>query len=591
MSIKFAASGLFPLIGALAVTAAPTLALGKGSDPDTIVYNGDVYTGVAKAPWVEAVAIRDGVVVAVGASKKVLKKAGEHTTLIDLDGRMAMPGIIDAHSHPMSGAIKELFECNFPFSAGPEEIAAAIAGCVANAEGDEWIFGGQWDSNFFINNKIKSPRALLDKVSGDKAVALADDSGHNSWVNTKALELIGIKATTQDPEGGRIGREADGRTPNGLLEETASQLVEAQAAKRPPAQLAKAVAEMERLLNGFGVTGVKIASVPDEHLVAISSADKERSLSLHVTTSLSTPYGARDKNLDVEALVAKRTQFKTENVNTNAVKIFLDGVPTASRTAAMLAPYVAEPQFPSDYRGEMHLSEEMLTADVTALDAAGFSVKIHTAGDGSVRRALNAIAGARAANSIKGERHELAHAGYVDPTDVPRFKELNVAPDFSPYIWSPSPIIESVVQAVGPRGEHYWPTKDLIESSAVIIAGSDWPSAVDSPSPWPGIESLVTRQAPQGNYPGALWPEQAVPLETALRIFTVDSATALGFDKVTGRIEKGAFADIIVLSQNIFEVDAALIGDTEILLTLFKGEQVAAKAPFASQAPKEGDDE
>jgi len=580
MKVGLNCSAIFLAVSVFALTST---ASAKQNPADLILHGGRIYTGDEKNPWVDAVAVSDGLVVALGTDKKVMKRAGDDTKVVDLGGRMAMAGIVDAHSHPMSGAIKNLFECNFPFSSGPDDIAAAVAACVRNADKDEvWIIGGQWDSNFFVNNKIGSPRKFLDKVSGDKAVALADDSGHNSWVNTKALTLLDIGAKTPDPEGGRIGREADGKTPNGVLEETASQAAETQAALRPPAQLAAAVNEMEQLLNRFGITGVKIANTPDEHLIALNAADKDGGLTLHVTTSLGTKYGSRDEPLDIAAYVAKRDQYGSDNLNANAVKMFLDGVPTAARTAAMIAPYAADPHFPEGYRGEMHLSEEMLAQDVTGLDAAGFAVKIHTAGDGSVRRALNAIEKAREANGMGGKRHELAHAGYVDPDDVPRFRALNVAPDFSPYIWNPSPIIDSVVQAVGPRGEHYWPTKDFVDDGAVVIAGSDWPSAVETPNPWPGLESLVTRAAPKGDYPGALWPEQAVPLETAIEIFTENSATALDFDKVTGRIEKGAFADIIVLSHNLFDIAPEEISETEVLLTLFKGRPVFATEPFDS---------
>ena len=567
-------------LGVLALLSATGQAQAGKAKADTVVHSGKIYTGVDKEPWVEAVAIRDGVVVAAGKSGKMLKRAATDATLIDLGGRMAMAGIIDAHSHPVDGAVMKLFECTFPFSATPDEIAAAVTACVAGAGDEPWIAGGQWDSNFFVNNKIASPRKFLDKVSGGKAVGLVDDSGHNAWLNTKALKLVGITAQTPDPAGGRIGREADGKTPNGVLEETAATIASPFLTAHTPEQFAAAVEEMQVMLNGLGITAVKIANMPDEHLEAVALADADGDLRLHVTTSLATHYGARSEKLDVAGLISKRDQYKTANVNTNAVKIFLDGVPTAARTAGMLAPYAPDSHFPDGYLGEMHLTEELLAADMTALDAAGFAVKIHTAGDGSVRRALNAIEVARKANGMGGKQHELAHAGYVDPADIARFKALNVAPDFSPFIWSPSPIIDSVVQAVGPRGEHYWPTKDLIESGAVIVAGSDWPSAVSSPSPWPGIETLVTRRAADGDYDGALWPEEAVSLEDAIEIYTENSATALDVENVTGRIEKGAIADIIVLSQNIFDVDPAKISDTEVVLTLFKGKVVSAKGPF-----------
>ncbi|MFZ8986115.1 MAG: amidohydrolase [Steroidobacteraceae bacterium] len=551
---------------------------------DLLVHSGRIYTGVAAQPWAEAVAIEDGRVVRVGSNDELLAAASPTAQRVDLGGRMAMPGIVDAHSHPMGGAIKNLFECNFPFSAGPEEVAAAVAACAAKAKPGEWIIGGQWDSNFFVNHKLVSPRQLLDGASPDNPVALADDSGHNAWVNTAALAILGLGPESPDPEGGRINREADGRTPNGVLEETAAQLASRFMDRRPPAQLAAAVEEMQRLLNGFGITAVKIANTPDDHLEAITAMDRGPGLTLHVTTSLATPYGSREAPLDIAAYEARRDSFQSKNVNTNAIKIFLDGVPTASRTAGMLEAYAPDDHFPPGYLGEMHLAEELLTEDVKALDRAGFQIKIHTAGDGSVRRALNAIEAARLANGPNGPRHELAHAGYVGDADMARFAELNVAPDFSPYIWSPSPIIQSVIDAVGPRGERYWPTRDLLTGSAVVVAGSDWPSAVDSPNPWPGIESLVTRRAANGDPEGTLWAEQGVELAEALAIFTANSATTHGFADVTGRIEPGVSADLIVLSQDIFAVDPDRIGDTEVLLTLFNGRVVHAREPFRTES-------
>lgn len=568
-------------IAALTLSAAAPALAGK-SAPDLILTNGKVYTGDDASPWAEAVAVKGGRIVEVGAADKVMALKGKKTDVIDLEGRMAMAGISDAHSHPLDGAMKKLFQCNFPFSSGPDEIAAAISACVARWGDGEWIVGGQWDSNFFVNNKFDSPRKWLDKVSGDKAVVLIDDSGHNVWANSLALELTGITAETPDPEGGRYRREADGVTPNGVIEEAAAKAIRL---RLPEASLEDTIAgvhEMGRMLNSFGITGVKIARAPEDHLAALKAVDKKDGLTLHVTASLETPYGPRAELLDIADLKRRRAEYASKNLNTNAVKIFLDGVPTASRTACMLDPYVPDEKFGADYHGEIHLKPEMLATDVTALDKEGFVIKIHTAGDGSVRAALDAIEKARKANGDSGERPELAHAGYVAESDIPRFAALNVSPDFSPYIWSPSPIIDSVVEAVGPRGEHYWPTRDLIDAGAVIIAGSDWPSAVETPNPWPGIETLVTRRSVDGSHEGVLWPEEAVSLAEAIRIFTHNSAGALGFDNVTGVLAPGADADIIVLDRNIFDVPAGDVGETNVLLTLFEGEPVYASGAYSS---------
>jgi len=209
------------------------------------------------------------------------------------------------------------------------------------------------------------------------------------------------------------------------------------------------------------------------------------------------------------------------------------------------------------------------------LDNAGFTVKIHTAGDRSVRVALDAIEAARKANGRSGLRHELAHAGFIHDEDMPRFEALNVVADLCPYIWSPSPIIDSVIAAVGvERGAEYWPIKSLIESGAPILSGSDWPAAVATMNPWPGIESMVTRQDPSAQYPGKLWPEQAISLEQALHIFTRENSLALKKAKLTGTIEVGKSADMITLNHNLFEVPVGDISETQVLKTWFAGRVV-----------------
>ena len=189
--------------------------------------------------------------------------------------------------------------------------------------------------------------------------------------------------------------------------------------------------------------------------------------------------------------------------------------------------------------------------------------------------ALDAIEATRKANGHSGLRHELAHAGYIDETDLPRFAELDAVADLSPYLWHPSPIIDSVVQAVGsPRGERYWSIKDLLDTNAPILAGSDWPAAVETIDPWAGIEAMVTRADPRDQFPGVFWPEQAITLEQALKIYTIDGARALALDHMTGSIEVGKSADMILLSHNLFEINAGAIGNTEVHATYFEGELV-----------------
>jgi hypothetical protein len=248
----------------------------------------------------------------------------------------------------------------------------------------------------------------------------------------------------------------------------------------------------------------------------------------------------------------------------------------------MLAPYQPHEKFPDDFCGLLHVDEATLANDIGELEKRGFTVKLHTAGDRAVRTALNAIERAHATSGRSDLRHELAHAGFIDPADIPRFKRLNVVADLSPYLWYPAPIMRSIHQALGDRSEHYWPIRDLLDAGAPLLAGSDWPAAVASMDPWIGVAAMVTRRDPCGNSPVALWPEQAISLEQALRIFTIDGARALRREAETGSLKVGKSADLIVLGQNLFDIEAHEISHSVVEMTWFAGEVVYHRQSIGS---------
>jgi predicted amidohydrolase YtcJ len=540
---------------------------------DLILSNGTIYTVDASRPWAEAVAIADGKYLYVGDTAGAGPYRGPRTEVVDLRGRMAMPGINDTHAHSWQGGYKELYECNFPFTATPDEIAAIVQGCVAANPDAEWIRGGQWTSNFFIDSDIDSPRKWLDAISGDKAIYFEDDATHNAWVNSKALGIAGITRDTPDPPGGSYLRDENG-APNGLVLETAKPIVESFVPEWTHEQNLASIVKAVELANSFGLTGIHEARTPPRVAAAYKQLDQEGRLTAHAIINMQTPRGQRGEPFDIAPLLEVAEVNASKHVHTRFAKIFLDGVPTASRTAVIIEPYLTSAEFPELTRGHSLVPDDVLAQDLINLDAAGITVKMHAAGDGAVRIALNAIEKARNANGDSGLRHEIAHAGYIHPDDLPRFATLGATVDLSPYLWYPRPIIDSIIGALGERAHYYWPIRDLLESGANLAIGSDWPSVAASMDPWPALEAIVTRRDPHTDGPEALWPEQAITLAQAVEIFTLGGALAYRLESVTGSVEVGKSADLIVLNQNLFEVPIERVSQTRVLETWFEGRLV-----------------
>jgi len=544
---------------------------------DLVLRKGMIYTVAADQSMAEAIAVSGDQIIFVGDEAAADTYIGSDTKVVDLKGRLVLPGLVDAHIHPLGGAVKELYQCNFPFSADPDRIRETITRCVENRPDAQWIIGGQWDSGFFQRFEMLSPRSFLDEVSGNAAIFLSDDSGHNGWANSKALELAEVSASTPDPTGGTIVREQDG-TPNGILIETAQGLVQSAVPKYSDKQYIKAARWFSNYANAYGITAAKAAAIEEEEMAGLVSADKMGELTIHMATSIRTPYGHRNTPLDFDEIDRIRDRYESEHVHTEFVKIFLDGVPTPARTAAMLDPYLPDKAHGNDFNGgDLHVGLDMLASDLVELDKRGYTVKMHTAGDRSVRVGLDAIEIVRKTLGNSEKRHELAHAGFIHPTDIGRFAQLNAVADLCPILWHPSPIIDAVISAVGERGKNYWPTRDLLDAEAPILAGSDWPSAVPNANPWPGVEAFVTRRDPRDNVKGSLWPEQAILLEEAIEIYTLHGARAMKMEDRIGSLEVGKLADFIVLEQNIFEIPVDEVAQTKIHQTYFEGKLVYEK--------------
>ena len=533
------------------------------ADADIVYRNGKIYTVDGKRSWAQAVAIEDGKFAYVGKNRGVKKHIGKRTKVVDLEGAFVMPGLNDLHVHAADTETEQMYYCKKPPSPSLQQLLDAIEVCASNKNADDWVLARGWEPEIVYNHKGRPIAELLDEASGGRPVVAIDSTYHHVIVSTKALQLVGVDRDTPDPKASRIYKDTTTGEPTGLLESAAAvMMVVGRIPLRPLAERAEIVRNAVQRMNRHGYTGFKDAAVGLKYLQAYHTVDKSGGLTARVATSLF------DANrFDMETFRDWRDSYRSERVDTRHIKISFDGV-SMTKTALMLEPYPADEIHGDDWYGEKLMDQPALNQLMAELDKEGFMVKMHAAGDGSVRMLLNAVEHMRKVNGDSGIRHECSHTFFVHPDDIKRFSPLDVIAEFSPVVWHPIPGMGK------PMGEKIVATKDLLDTGTLIVTGTDWATLWPTPSPWAGLEAMITRQDPSGVMPGALWPEQAVELATTIEMYTINGAEALRLKDVTGSIEVNKSADFIVLDRNLFEIDPEDISETQVLETVFEGKTV-----------------
>jgi predicted amidohydrolase YtcJ len=559
--------GSFTRKAMLAVGLATSVAA-IGAEADLILSRGDIHTPKGSA---QALAIKGGVIIAVGDEAAVAQHKTAKTQVIDLKGAAVVPGLHDMHVHPM-GAGMQSTQCRFAQGTPGPKVIEAVKACVAKRAKGEWIIGGQWDAASFGNEPPH--RSQLDRVSPDNPVALADISGHSTWANSKALEIAGITAKTANPPGGIIERDAKGEA-TGLLRESAAGLVRRNV---PPPTLDQTIQALESSLQkmlSHGITSFTDAGVSEETMQAYATLADRGKLKQRVRGCMMwRPVVFSAGDTAPTSFVERRNLYARDRFMPDCIKMVLDGVPTDGHTAAMVDPY-ADAKDPKDARakGLLMIPQATLDKAVTEFDAQGLTVKFHAAGDAAVRAGVNAIEAARKANGLSGRLHDVGHVSFAYLSDLQRGRAIAATFEMSPYIWYPNPIIPDIAKAIGPERMKRWiPVKDAIASGALVVPGSDWP-VVPEVNPWVGLETLVTRQKLGGG--GEMLGEaERLTLKQAFDLFTVNSARQMGNSNKTGRIETGMLADVLVLDRNPFKIAATDIHKTQVKMTLINGEIV-----------------
>ncbi|MBN7796168.1 amidohydrolase [Parahaliea mediterranea] len=539
----------------LLVLAADKVMNRFGKSADTVLFNGKIYTVDPDRPWADAVAIKNGKIQEVGSNDSVRQLANWRTETVDLEGRVVIPGLHDAHIHLLVGAIQQKINCSLTPGSGVDEIVAQLKACQqAGKVTDGWLIGSSYRPDVFPGGIPENSE--LNEHFPDTPVFLSDYSVHNGLANDRALERLGITKDTPNPPGGEYGVDPATGELNGFLLEAAYTEAFSRLPLPSPVSLFRATKTIMRDLNETGTTSVQEALAIGPFVKLLKLMDTFGQVSLSIDTHLvgrAKEGTAYDDQQELDAQINERGKYASKNIHVDNVKLFLDGVPLPPKpTDSKLDPDTGLPD-----KRHLLIPQSELLALYRKYDALGIKIKTHAVGSGAARVVMNTLDEVRALNGNSGIYHDIAHGQSVMEYDSERAARNNTAIEFSPTFWATG-------ADPGPGVEFNF--KTAIGSGALITAGTDWPIGELS-NLFPAISGMMAN----GN--------ESIALEQAIEIFTINGARSVGRSKQEGSISKGKWGTLIVLDRDIFESTPEQVSATKVLRTVFKGETVYLAQP------------
>jgi predicted amidohydrolase YtcJ len=533
---------------------------------DTIVVHGKVYTVNAVQPWAQAVAIRGEKIVAVGEDAEIEKLHGPDTKVIDAGGKLVLPGFVDCHIHFLEGSIS-LGQAKLEGAKNPADIQRILSEYAAKHPGAGWILGAGWNYAMFGEENLPHKK-YLDELFPSRPVFLVGYDGHTTWANSKALAMAGINKDTPNPVNGAIVRDPKTGEATGALKESASGLVRKLLPKNTREEKLTALRAGIHWANENGLTRVHSAGGDFEEFSLYEELLRrgELTLRMYIAYFLSPPE-LRPK--DVEAIEEARKRYSGDWLSGGVVKMMIDGV-VESHTAAMLEPYTDDPST----KGKLFWDPGKYKAAVAELDKRGFQLFTHAIGDYAVRTSLDAYENAENVNHTQDRRPRIEHIETVTAADIPRFGKLGVIASMQPlHAYPDEDTLRVWAGNSGPdRASRAWVWNSIAKTGGRLAFGSDW--NVVTLNPWEGLQIAVTRQTTEGTPVGGWLPQERVTLAQAVEAYTLGAAYAGRREKTEGSIETGKLADMVIVSQNIFEIDARDLGKTKVIKTIAGGRVV-----------------
>lgn len=551
---------------ALLAAVAAALPAPAAEKADRIFINGRIWTGDPAKPVVEALAVREQKILAVGTTAEIQKHKEKKTDVVDLKGRFAYPGFNDAHIHFMGGSLT-LGMVNLEDAWSVEEVQKRIAAFASSNPGAEWIVGRGWFYGAFPGGMPH--KKYLDAVVPDRPAWMTGYDGHTGWANSVALSKAGITRLSKDPENGVIVKD-EGGEPTGVLKEAAQRLVRRHLPPPDEETKYRLLKKGLDLLASYGLTSVQNASFDEADLPVFDRLLAEGALKVRMYSALPM---VKDPAPEVLARYRElKDRYRTPRFRFGAVKGFVDGVVEA-KTAAMFEPY------PGGGTGLPNFTPAELDRTVALYDKQGFQIFLHAIGDRAIHMALNAYEAAAKLNGPASRRHRVEHIENPRFEDVARFKPLGViASTQALFVYPNKNHLEVYVPILGPeRAKRAMAFKTIDDSGAVQPFGSDWP--VFTCEVLKGIHTAVTRTTVEGTPAGGWNPEQRVSAEAALRHFTRDAAYASFEETVKGTLAPGRLADLVVLADDILAAPERIL-KAKVLLTVMGGQDTFRAREF-----------
>jgi len=570
--------------------AAPAGAGAGGAAPDTLYINGFVYTVDKNDSVREAIAVKDGRISYVGTNAGAKALASPATQVVDLQGRMMMPGLVDGHMHPLQGGTV-LLKCNLNYERlTVPQFQQRIQACLDQSkskEPDQWLEVANWFQQDMLPAGTAVSHETLDVLKTRRPIAVMSSFGHSVLANTRALQLAHVDSKTPDPVGGKVQHDAKGQ-PSGILEDAAYDMVTKLIPQPTPEENVAAARAALDALRKQGITTFLDADAETVDIEAFSAVQRSGGLTArgHFAPPI-RPAADLDANKAVAAVKAIATKFDqgpaspAPTISVHNTKLFLDGVITAPAfTGAMLEPYLTRG---SDRGPPVYFPAPTLRALLLGLARNGLEPHMHADGDRAVHEGLDAIEAMRKEFPESKIRAAIAHDEIVSPADFPRYAQLGAIPVLSFQWEKPAPdTIEGARDFLGPeRFKYLEPAGYLASAGARIAYGSDWP--VDRLDEWFALKVGATRENSSSAgpaYAGRLSTDAGLSVPAVIRAITTNSAYELHVEHQVGSLEVGHFADLIVLDRNVTQIPAKQLADVKVLLTVVGGKPVHAAKPF-----------